>query len=66
MIEITMTELALLIWAGMATSLWLSTREEVRRAKMFVRAMLENEELRNTVVADFNSKTQETVNVNQN
>lgn len=66
MIEITMTELALLIWAGVATSLWLSTREEVKRAKMFVRAMLENEELRNTVVADFNSKTQETVNVNQN
>jgi hypothetical protein len=28
--------------------------------------MLENEELRNHLVADFNSKTQETVNVNQN
>lgn len=66
MIEITMTELALLIWAGMATSLWLSTREETKRAKLLIRAMLENEELRNHLVADFNSKTQETVNVNQN
>jgi len=64
MIEITMTELALLIWAGVATSLWLSTREETKRAKMFVRAMLENEELRNDVVANYNRVQKEEANAN--
>ena len=64
MIEITMTEFALLIWAVMATSLWLSTREETKRAKMFVRAMLENEELRNDVVANYNRVQKEEANAN--
>lgn len=64
MIEISMVELCLLIWAGVATSLWLSTREETKRAKMFVRAMLENEELRNDVVANYNRVQKEEANAN--
>ena len=62
MIEITMTELCLLVWAGLATSLWLTAREDSRRGKMLIRAMLENEDLRNHLVADFHSKTEETAN----
>ena len=63
MIEISMVELCLLIWAGLVTSLWLSAREEAKRAKMLVRAMLENEDFRNHLVADFNQQTKEQVNV---
>ena len=64
MIEITMTEFALLVWAGVVTSLWLTAREDAKRAKIFARAMLENEELRNTVVADFNRVQKEQASVN--
>ena len=64
MIEITMTELCLLVWAGLATSLWLTAREDSRRGKMLIRAMLENEDLRNHLVADFHSKVEETANAN--
>ena len=63
MIEISMVELCLLIWAGLVTSLWLSAREETKRAKMLVRAMLENEELRNHLVDNFQQQTKEQVNV---
>lgn len=56
MIEISMTELCLLIWAGLATSLWLGAREGSRRGKMVIRAMLENEEFRNHLVADYKEK----------
>ena len=53
MIEITMVDFFLLVWAGVATSMWLSAREDNKNSKRFIKAMLENDDLRDTVVADF-------------
>ena len=50
MIEVSLIDMVLLIWAGGATGLWLSTRDELRGVKEFIRAILEDEEIRNTVV----------------
>lgn len=53
MIEITFIDLALLIWAALATSAWLSARGEVLKAKLFIREIMTNEGLRDEVVAHF-------------
>ena len=53
MIEVTFTDVLLLIWAGAATAAWLHTRDELRGAKRFLRAMIEDAEIRDRVVADF-------------
>ena len=50
MIEVSLVDLVLMIWAGGATGLWLSTRDELRGAKVFIRAILEDEEIRNKIV----------------
>ena len=50
MIEVSLVDLVLMIWAGGATGLWLSTRDELRGAKVFIRAILEDEEIRNKVL----------------
>ena len=53
MIEITLSEIVLFIWAILATGAWLKKKEESKAAKFFVRALLEDEELRETVVSDY-------------
>ena len=50
MIEVSLVDLVLMIWAGGATGLWLSTRDELRGAKVFIRAILEDEDIRNKVL----------------
>lgn len=51
--EITFTEIILFAWACVATAMWLKYREETKAAKLFLRALLKDEELRNSVVADY-------------
>lgn len=53
MIEVSLTEVALFIWAAIATGMWFQTREELHGAKRFLRAMIEDEEVRTKVVAGF-------------
>ena len=58
MIEVSLIDMVLLIWAGGATGLWLSTRDELRGAKVFIRALLEDEDIRNKIVADYKERTE--------
>ena len=58
MIEVSLIDMVLLIWAGGATGLWLSTRDELRGAKVFIRALLEDEHIRNKIVADYKERTE--------
>lgn len=53
MIEVSLTEIALFIWAAIATGMWFQTREELHGAKRFLRAMIEDEEVRTKVIAEF-------------
>ena len=50
MIEVSLIDIVLMIWAGAATGFWFSTRDELRSAKVFIRAFLEDEEIRNKVL----------------
>jgi hypothetical protein len=59
MIEISLTEVALLIWAGLATSSALHYRAQSHAAKVLIRHFLENKELRDKVVADFEQHMKE-------
>ena len=54
MLEITVTELALFTWAIVSTGMWFKHRESHRNAKLFLRALLEDDQLRAEVVADYN------------
>lgn len=53
MIEVTITEVALFVWAVLATGAWLKCREENKAATFFIRAFLEDEEVRDEIVADY-------------
>ena len=53
MIEISMTELALLIWAVGATAAWMHSRDELKGAKRFLRAMIEDADIRDKVVGQY-------------
>ena len=60
MIEITMVDFFLLVWAGVATSMWLSAREDNKNSKRFIQIMLENDDLRDSVVTDFKTFKEKT------
>ena len=53
MIEVSMTEIALLIWAVGTTAAWLNTRDELQGAKRFLRAMIEDADIRDKVVGQY-------------
>ena len=59
MIEVSITEIALLVWAGLATASALHYRAEERAARRFIRHLLENKDLRDKVVADFEEHMKE-------
>lgn len=46
MIEITYIDLALLIWAALATSAYLSSKAELGMTKRLIRQLVENTEFR--------------------
>ena len=53
MIEFSFAELFLLIWAVIATAIAVSKAQEVRAARGFIRAILEDDEMRNEVVSSY-------------
>lgn len=56
MIEVTFVEIALFVWAILATGAWFKEREHARRADTFIHAILEDDELRDSLVADYKRK----------
>ena len=50
MIEISLTELGLFVWAGLATASWLNAREEARVAHKLLKLFIENKEAREQVL----------------
>lgn len=46
MIEISLTEMVLFVWAGLATASWLHAREEARVAHKLLLLFIENKEAR--------------------
>ena len=59
MIEVSVTEIALFCWAVMATAYALKYRQQEQGAKRFIRALMEDKNLRDTVVADFKEHMEE-------
>jgi hypothetical protein len=57
MIEVSMTEIALMVWAGLATAVAFHYRAKEDMARKFVHALLRDRELRDRVVADFEEHT---------
>jgi hypothetical protein len=54
MIEFTVTEFVLLCWAVLATAYAFKYKHEKRGADYFIRAILDDVELRNHLVDDYN------------
>jgi len=59
MIEVSITEVVLFCWAVIATAYALKYRQQEQGAKMFIRAILEDKQLRDTLVADFKEHMEE-------
>lgn len=54
MIEFTVTEFVLLCWAVIATAYMFKYKQDKRGADHFIRAILDDVELRNHLVDDYN------------
>jgi hypothetical protein len=54
MIEFTVTEFVLLCWAVLATGYAFMYKHEQYKADVFIRAILDDAELRNHLVDDYN------------
>lgn len=52
MIEISITEVFLFCWAVLATAFALKYKQQERMSKLFVRALIEDEELRDKIVSE--------------
>lgn len=50
MIEITLTEIVFLVWAGLATAAWLSAREDAKVSKKVLVMFIENPEARTQII----------------
>lgn len=50
MIEISLTEMFLFAWAGLATASWLSAREDARLGKRLLKLFIENPEAREQLI----------------
>jgi len=59
MIEVSITEVVLFCWAVIATAYALKYRQQEQGAKMFIRAIIEDKQLRDTLVADFKEHMEE-------
>lgn len=53
MIEFSFAELFLLAWAVLATVLAIAKVQEVRAAKSFIHAFLDDDDLRNEIVSSY-------------
>ena len=59
MIEVSVTEIALFCWAVLATAYALKYKQQEQGAKMFIRALMEDDKMRNALVADFKEHMEE-------
>ena len=59
MIEVSITEIVLFCWAVLATAYALKYKQQAMSAKIFIRALMEDEKLRNNLVADFKEHMEE-------
>ena len=50
MIEISLTEIVLLVCSGVATASWLNAREEARVARKMLALFLENKDAREQII----------------
>jgi len=60
MIEVSVTEIVLFCWAAIATGYALNYRQQERGAKRFIQAMMEDDQMRDALVADFKAHMKET------
>ena len=51
--EVTLTELALLVWAFVATSLWLDARSNAKMAQHILRVFITDADARGKMVAEY-------------
>lgn len=59
MIEVSIMEIVLFCWAVLATAYALKYRQQEQGAKMFIRAIMEDDEMRNAIVSEFKEHMEE-------
>jgi len=59
MIEVSVMEIALFCWAVLATAYALKYRQQEQGAKMFIRAIMEDDKMRDVLVAEFKNHIKE-------
>lgn len=62
MIEFSITELVLLVWALLATAFYVDTKREIRMANHFIRHMLDDDQERERIVGEYKAAQNETKN----
>jgi hypothetical protein len=59
MIEVSITEIVLFAWAVLATAYALKYKQQEQGAKMFIRALMEDDKMRDALVKDFKNHMEE-------
>jgi hypothetical protein len=59
MIEVSVTEVVLFCWAILATAYALKCKQQEQGAKMFLRALMEDDKMRDAIVRDFKEHKEE-------
>jgi hypothetical protein len=62
MIEFSLIELGLLIWAILATAFYLDSKREIRMAKNFISHILDDDQERERIVKEFKAVQRELEN----
>jgi len=59
MIEFSITEMALLVWATLATAFYLDSKRENRMANHFIRHLLDDDQERDRIVGEYKAAQSE-------
>ena len=59
MIEVSVTEVVLFCWAVLATAYAFKCKQQEQEAKMFIRVLMEDDKMRDNLVADFKEHMEE-------
>ncbi len=59
MIEFSITELVLLVWALLATAFYVDTKREIRMANHFIRHLLDDDQERERIVGEYKAAQSE-------
>jgi hypothetical protein len=62
MIEFSITELVLLVWALLATAFYVDTKREIRMANHFIRHLLDDDQERERIVGEYKAAQTATEN----